>query len=135
MHFELIRPGDLRAVWADVRAGLDAMPAEDWIAEDVFHAIRSGESALYVGRGEAGEFVGFVVLRRLVAEFSGTVSCHVWLAFNAGGVGEYDAALQLYQQTARQMGATRITFASPRPGWAKRYRPVSTTYEIPLEGA
>lgn len=105
------------------------MPPEDWIAEDVYHAIKSGESALYVARGG----VGFVVLRRLVAEFSGTISCHVWLAYNAGSVAEYDAALRLYQQVARQMGASRITFESPRPGWAKRFPVVTTTYSIPVE--
>ena len=70
VEFDLIRPADLRRVWAGVRAGLDAMPPEDWIAEDVYHAIKSGESALYVARGGGG----FVVFRRLVAEFSGTVS-------------------------------------------------------------
>lgn len=112
-----------------VRAGLDAMPPEDWIAEDVYHAIKSGESALYVVRGGGG----FVVFRRLVAEFSGTVDCHVWLAYNAGSVAEYDAALRLYQHVARQMGASRITFASPRPGWAKRFQVVTTTYSIPVE--
>ena len=129
VEFDLIRPADLRRVWAGVRAGLDAMPPEDWIAEDVYHAIKSGESALYVARGGGG----FVVFRRLVAEFSGTIDCHVWLAYNAGSVAEYDAALRLYQHVARQMGASRITFESPRQGWAKRFPVVTTTYSIPVE--
>lgn len=108
------------------------MPTEDWIPEDVYHAIRSGQSALYVF-AEAGQFAGFVVLRRLVSEFSGNVDCHVWLAYNASGQETYDAAIALYRAVAKQMGASRITFGSPRPGWAKRFRAVTTTYEIPLE--
>lgn len=131
MHFDLISPASLRAVWDDVRAGLDKMPPEDWIAEDVYHAIMSGQAALYVGRCDQ-QFAGFVVLQRHVADYSGVVSCHIWLAFNDGGQEAYDAALGLYRQVAKQMGASRITFCSPRSGWAKRYRPVSTTYEIPL---
>ena len=134
MAIELIHPASLRSVWPAVRAGLDTLPPEEWIAEDVFHAIKSGDSALYVDRID-GAVVGFVVLRRLVDEFSGRVSCHVWIAHNAAGQETYDGALDLYQHVARQMGADRITFASPRPGWAKRYQPITTTYEIPMESA
>lgn len=129
---QLVHTKDLRKVWDDVRAGLATMPPEDWIAEDVYHAIKSGESALYVSY-EAGTFEGFVVLRRLVSEFAGIVSCHIWLAYNASGQDAYDAAMGLYRTVAKQMGASRITFSSPRPGWAKRFQPLSTTYEIPLE--
>lgn len=135
MRFEVIHPTNIRAVWDFVRKGLDRMPPEDWIAEDVYHAIRSGESALYVSRDQWGAPLGYVVLRRQVAEFSGTVSCHVWLAYSEAGEDEYAAALDLFQHVARQMGASRITFASPRPGWSKRFQPITTTYAIPLEGA
>ena len=133
-EYQLIRPAELRKVWPDVRAGLEAMPPEEWIAEDVYHAIRSGDSALYVFH-EDGAFAGFVVLRRQVAEFSGAVTCHVWLAYNASGQETYDAAIALYRAVAKQMGASRITFGSPRPGWAKRFKPISTTYEIPMEAS
>jgi hypothetical protein len=42
MNLVLIHPDNLRAFWPDIRSGLDEMPAEDWIAEDVYHEIRSG---------------------------------------------------------------------------------------------
>lgn len=133
MRFDLITPDALRSVWPQVRAGLDKMPPEEWIPEDVYHEVKSGRAALHVGRGAQGGFRGFVVLRRLVDEFSGRVSCHVWLAFNAGGGEEYGAALSLYREVARRMGADRITFGSPRTGWAKRFRQITTTYEIPMQ--
>lgn len=42
MDIVLIHPDNLRSCWDDVRKGLEAMPAEDWIAEDVYHHIKSG---------------------------------------------------------------------------------------------
>lgn len=108
------------------------MPPADWIAEDVYHAIRSGESALYVFT-QAGQFAGFVVLRRLVAEFSGTVSCHVWLAYSTSNADAYLAAESFIKESAKRMGASRITFSSPRAGWAKRYPLIEATYQIPME--
>lgn len=107
------------------------MPADDWIAEDVYHAIASGDSALYVFT-QAGQFAGFVVLRRLTTEFSGEVSCHIWLAYSASDADAYQAAESFIKDAAKHMGASRITFSSPRKGWAKRYPLVSCTYEIPL---
>lgn len=132
MNFVLVKPTELRAVWADVRAGLDKMPAEDWIAEDVYHAIRGGTAALYLGVGESG-CQGFMVLRQQFAEFSGAPILHVWLAYSVAGADVYAQAEDYVRGIARQMGANRITFGSPRPGWAKRYPVVSTTYEIPKE--
>lgn len=129
---QLIHPAQLRTVWAQVKAGLATMPPADWIAEDVYHAIKSGESALYCFTQD-GAFAGFVVLRRIVAEFSGDVACHVWLAYSASDADAYTAAESFIKESAKRMGASRITFSSPRFGWAKRYPFVEATYQIPLE--
>lgn len=128
---QLIAPAQLRSVWLDVKRGLESMPAEDWIAEDVYHAIASGDAALYVFR-ESGTFAGFVVLRRLTAEFSGEIHCHIWLAYSESTRDAYSAAESFIKESAKHMGASRITFSSPRTGWAKRYPLLSATYEIPL---
>lgn len=128
---QLIHPANLRSVWQDVKRGLDTMPADDWIAEDVYHAVASGNSALYVFN-EGDTFAGFVVLRKLVAEFSGEVQCHIWLAYSESDRDAYSAAESFIKDSAKHMGASRITFSSPRKGWAKRYPLLSATYEIPL---
>lgn len=126
---QLIHPAQLRSVWDAVKRGLESMPADDWIAEDVYHAIKSGAATLYVFT-EAGAFAGFVVLRRLTAEFSGEVICHIWLAYSASNADAYQAAESFIKGAAKHMGAARITFSSPRKGWAKRYPLASCTYEI-----
>lgn len=128
---QLIHPANLRAVWPDVKRGLESMPDDDWIPEDVYHAVSAGGAALYVFN-EGESFAGFVVLRRLVAEFSGEVQCHIWLAYSESDRDAYSAAESFIKDSAKHMGASRITFSSPRKGWAKRYPLLSATYEIPL---
>ena len=133
MDFILIQPDGLRTVWPQVRAGLDTMPADDWIPEDVFHAVKSGAAALYLGVSDKG-FCGFLILQKLIAEFSRTPTLHCWLAYNHGGQDIYDAAAEFLKEHAKHMGAARLTFGSPRPGWGKRFPCLTATYEIPLEG-
>lgn len=132
MDFILINPDDLRAVWPQVRAGLAEMPPDDWIAEDVYHLIRSGDSALYMALRD-GKYDGFLVLRKLVAEFTRLPTLHVWLAHHATADDSREHVDGFLRQAAKNMGAKRITFASSRPGWARRYPLVSASYEIPLE--
>lgn len=44
----------------------------------------------------------------------------------------FTEGLDLIRQMARKAGATRITFGSPRMGWAKKFKLVSATYEVSL---
>lgn len=134
MDIVLVAPDALRSVWNFVREGLAEMPAEDWIAEDVYHAIRSGNAALHLAIDDTGP-VGFLVLVRRTAEFSGVPILHVWLAYSKADKDAFTAGEKVIRETARRMGAHKITFGSPRMGWAKRYPLVSATYEIPMESA
>lgn len=132
MDIVLVPPDNLRSVWAKIRDGLDAMPAEDWIPEDVYHSVKSGDSALYMGVDDDG-YAGFMVLRKMVAEFSRQPYMHVWLAYSVGGKDIYTAAEGLIREVAKKAGATKITFGSPRLGWSKRYKVQSVNYAIPLQ--
>jgi len=130
MDFALIPPNALRGVWDFVKQGLASMPAEDWIAEDVYHAIKSGDAALHLAIDDTGP-CGFLVLQKRTTEFTHETFLHVWLAYNHGERDVIEAGEQLLHAVAQHMNASRIRFGSPRKGWAKRYTPVSTTYEIP----
>lgn len=132
MDFILIHPAGLRAVWPDVRAGLDTMPKGDWIPEDVFHAIKSGSVALYLGANESG-YAGFFVMQQLTNEYTNEQYLHCWLAYNHGDAKVYDDAAEFMKSLAKQRGFKRLTFGSPRPGWGKRFACTTAIYEIPLE--
>lgn len=132
MEFVLVTPNELRAHWPNIKASLDAVQAkapEDWIAEDVYHAIKSGQVACHAVY-RAGSYAGVLVIRPEHAEFSGAPGLHVWIAHSAGDADVFEAGEGLIKETARRMGVTSITFGSPRPGWAKRYPLISATYGI-----
>lgn len=137
MDFILVSPETLRAHWATLRPSLDAVQAkapDDWIPEDVYHAIKSGDAACHVVLDDAG-YAGCLITQRLQAEFSGDPVFHVWIVHNAGDADVFDAGLELVRTMAKNAGARRITLGSPRKGWGKRFPLVGATYEIPLESA
>ena len=131
MAIEIVHPSQIRAVWPFVRKGLESLPADEWIPEDVYHCVKSGDSALYLCKQDDAP-VAFFILRRRVAEFSGDVWLHVWIAYSEGDADVYDESVAVIRQVAAQAGAARITLESPRKGWAKRYPVISTYCEIPL---
>lgn len=131
MEIVTVHPDNLRGIWPQIKAGLDAMPPSDWIAEDVYHAIKSRDSALCAAYGDSG-FLGFMVLRQMRQEFSCEPYLHIWLVYNVGGADVMAAGQEILRQTAAKMGAKKITFGSPRKGWSKRYPLTEARYEIPL---
>lgn len=124
-----MHPAALRSIWDKVKEGLAQMPPEDWIPEDVYWHIKTGQAALYVAT-DGAEFGGFLVLQRRETEFTGLPILHVWLAYNAGGADVFEAGEATIRQAATQMGAHRITFGSPRRGWSRRYPLVTATYAL-----
>lgn len=66
------------------------------------------------------------------AEFSGAQALHVWIAHNEGDADVLEAGLTILRQMAQRAGVSRITFGSPRKGWAKKFPMISATYEVPL---
>jgi len=134
MEFVLVGPRELRAHWPRISDSLDkvlAKASEDWIKEDVYHAIKSGHVACYIALSDAG-YAGLLVVTKAAAEFSGTPALHVWIAHNAGAEDVLEAGLDLLRGIATKEGIMRITFGSPRAGWARRFPLISATYEVPV---
>ena len=134
MEFELIPAVHLRSVWPLVRVSLDAVQAkspEDWIAEDVYHAIKAGSAALHLAK-DGGEVAGVLVTTVTFAEFSGRKFLHVWVAHNMGAADVVDSGIEMLKAMARAAGAEMVTFGSKRAGWKSRHKTVSATYGIDL---
>lgn len=134
MDFVMITPDTLRQHWPRVSESLDAVLAkapEDWIKEDVYHALKSGAAACHFAVDETG-YAGLLITTRRIAEFSGEPSLHVWIAHNTGDSDVIEAGLDLLRKVASAAGFKRITFGSPRLGWSKRFPLVSATYEVSL---
>lgn len=117
---------DIRGEWPRIRQSLEAVQAkapEDWIAEDVYHALQSQQAFAYLSND------GLLIVQRLLTEFTRQPYLHVWIAHG----DMTDAALDFLRQQAKHAGCTRITFQSPRLGWTKRFPLVSATFEVPLD--
>ena len=126
---KLIFPDDLITVWDRVREGLvevQKYSAEDWIPEDIYMAIKTGNAALYVADS------GFLVMQ-LIPMFHGK-RLHVWCAYN-NGKPMLRTTLAFVKELAQEAGAKKITFMSPRDEWlsvGKRggFKPTQTTFEL-----
>ena len=125
---------DLHACWALVKEGLKEVKehsTQDWIAEDIYSAIRANSSWLYLGLVQHA-YVGFCVLTPTVGYACKML--HVWCVYNATDLDVIALFADELEKIARSIGARKITFLSPRPGWERRlkgygFRPGDTLYE------
>jgi hypothetical protein len=134
MQLVLIQPSGLRDIWPQVLGSLCKVRTKghcDWIAEDVYHAIKAGDAACHVAMTEQG-YVGCLITTMTSAEFSNAQALHVWIAHSEGG-DVFEAGLPMLRDMAKRAGVPRITFGSPRPGWAKRFPMINATYEVSLK--
>lgn len=133
-----IEPQHLAAEWERTRTGLvevkKATP-DDWLPEDVYMSLRQGHSTLYIGTGEDGEYLGFLVLR-LVPTFH-SKKVEIWCAYSATREPLMRRFFPHIKAVARNVGATMISFASARDEWeagARRlgFTPAQVSYQFTL---
>lgn len=112
-----ITPNDLVFEWERVRHGLEICretTSDDWLPEDVYMAIKSGNAALYVGEDD-GDYLGFLVVQ-LLPMFHGA-RLHVWCAYSATDKPLMREYMQRVREIAQAAGAKKITFSSTREEW------------------
>ena len=136
MELILVKPAELRAYWPEISTALDSVieaTGPDWIKEDVYHQIASGNAYGHLVY-ELGQYRCMFILTQPSEEFSGERCLHIWIAENAlSGTDEsFEFGLSAIKRIAQQLRAPKLTLESPRKGWAKRFKLVSATYEVPL---
>lgn len=136
MSFRLnqVNPVDIHSCWPLVKEGLFVVKkradSDKWIPEDVYHHIKAGISFLYLGF-EENEYAGFLVLTPKRDQYTNELFLHVWIAYSKNK-NIYEYAEEQVKRIARDIGASCISFGSPRLGWKKRYKIKSVNYEVPL---
>ncbi len=103
--------------------------SDGWIPEDIYCFLLSGQASLYIS--EEG-WKGFAILQ-LLPNYAHK-RLHVWVVQTTDDPAIYMAEIE---KIARDSGAVKITFDSPRRGWTKRaerlgFNPTSTRYEKEL---
>lgn len=127
MPREALRLGDARAVWDEIRPGLEAVKAKShapWRPEDVYAALLAGRAFLYLGEP------GFVIVEPKEDPFTGEGELLVWIAYSRE-VGAVERFQEAVDDLARTHGFTKLTLWSDRPGWEKTpgWQQVSAIYE------
>lgn len=133
-----IPPNDLIFEWERVRTGLIEVKkhsTEDWLPEDVYMSLKTNNSALYIAEDKEGEYLGFLIVQ-LLPTFHGK-RLHVWCAYSNNDKPLLRLFLRDLHDMAKQGGANKITFTSPRDEWlavGKRggFKPANTTFELVL---
>jgi hypothetical protein len=127
----------LREVWPDVKTGLEVIlnrTQQTWIAEDVYHALKTKQSILLLGM-ESGHFAGFVVLT-MNKGFDG-LEGHIWAAYNISKSEYINASWPIVHGFCKAAGCRRITMNSSRKGWSRMVgklgiEPKATIYSAEL---
>lgn len=142
MNCSYVQPKDLQHAWANIKPSVSRIALRyetDWIPEDVYASLRSGESQLFL----VGDGRGFVVLKKNLNQYTGESSLFVWVGsyFDADKHGpdftvdEKNALTAQLCEMAKSAGATSVMFESPRRGWDKialemGWKPVMTTWKV-----
>lgn len=129
---------DIGIEWDRVRAGLvevKRMTTDDWLPEDVYMCLKTGNASLYVGEDKDGDYLGFIVLR-LVSTFHAK-KVEIWAAHSATKQPLMRTFWPQIQAVAKDAGASLISFSSARDEWqagAKRlgFKPTQMTYDFTL---
>ena len=125
MRLQLVPPQDLHAAWDRIAPGLETCIKQDVLnpyIEDVYATIRAGAAHLYLFReGDAGTYLGFVVLQLNPNPWNGTKVLHIWYAH---AQHRLDDAFKAVEQLALELGVPYITFNSQREAFASLMRPL-----------
>ena len=130
MILQPVAPNELRKHWDVVKAGLAEIqqraPDDGWIAEDVYHALRSGHAFLVLIADK-----GFLVYQVLPGD-DGQGLLFIWIIHGdlIGVKAELESELEAF---GRSINVARIRWGSPRRWDAFDWgRLIGYVYEVKL---
>lgn len=124
---------DIRRVWDLIQADIAYLKTRynmDWRPEDVYAQCLAGRAFCYLCED------GFLILKPMENPFTLEQELFVWICCGSGD----DVVTDYYPdicELAREIGATVITFESPREGWIKHakargWKAAMVTYRVPV---
>lgn len=118
MALVYVNPVDLYQWWETIKPGIEECRkrGETWIVEDVYHAIKSGGSSLYVGSDDDG-YIGFLVVSSQQG-FDGQ-QLFIWCCYAKTEDDPIAMFIDDLKHIAKQIDAKRILFGSHR-NWSRR---------------
>ena len=124
-----VKPQELQEVWNLVKEGLEKINnkiSDNWIPEDVYYSIKSGESSLYLFY-DNDNYEGFTVLT--INQSYNYPILFIWCFYSNSFTNAPTKYWPEIQEVAHNIGAKKIQFNSPRKGWEKMFKKISIIYE------
>lgn len=121
-----VLPEEVDGLWPSIQIGLDRVldrVNRDWEPKDVYVALLEETSILYLFENNEG----FVVLT-INSSFKGS-TLFIWCFYSPTHTNAPAKYWPEIQQIARDIGVKKVQFASPRKGWEKMFKPITTVYE------
>ena len=115
-----IKPAQIRDHWPLIKEGLKKVESlsKEWLVEDVYMSLRMGTCNLHILTID-GEYKGFTVTQQ--QDSYGSPVLHVWMGYSTAD--DFDILKECLNEIklwAKAIEAKKITFGSPRKGWAKQ---------------
>jgi hypothetical protein len=123
---ELVHCIYVKEYWDHIRYALECVIEKtnaDWIPEDVYAACMMGQARVYLAPD------GVIVFKLLTDNITNQNSLFVWAAYSKDG----NALIKYHQDVdaiAKEFGASKISFASPRKAWHKAIHKIPGWYEV-----
>jgi hypothetical protein len=125
MNPVLVTPAGLPLVWPFVVRSLNAVrrkTRDTYSDGEVFTELFHKRAFLWIDRATDPQMLG------ILTPADGEL--HIWISANFGPPSLVAEAVAWVRDQQRQHGFARITFDSPRKGWAKHFRVKKFTYEV-----
>lgn len=131
-EFRWVAPADLGQVWATIRPGLEITAKKapgGWLPEDVYMQIKTGDAVLHTAIVDS-YYKGFLVSKTMDTLEGRKLL--LWICHIEDDL--LDDNLEQVKEWAKNIGAVKIQYISPRIGWKKRgpklgFGPTMTIYE------
>lgn len=136
-EFNYIEPANLHKAWQTIKPGLEitALKAPGgWIPEDVYLSLKTGDAVLHLVIVDK-YYRGFIISKSLDT-FEGR-KLLLWITYGDASGDVFADNMDTITEWARNIGAVKIQFQSPRKGWEKvgerlGFVPVQVVYEYAL---
>ena len=118
-EFRWVSPADLVSVWPTIKPGLETTAQKapgGWIPEDVYMEIKSGAAVLHTVIVES-YYRGFIVSKS-IDTFEGR-KLLLWICHGDASGDVLNDNLDQLQEWAKNIGAVKLQFQSPRKGWER----------------
>ncbi len=133
--FKHVPQEELKFVYSNIEPDLVRVTQKataDWIPADIYAAVRSGNTHLYVAFKD-NYYAGFVVVS-ILRDAVGEKTLHIWVGYSRPKYNIIGAGVEFLEYLIQNTDIVGMEFHSDRPGWNRvankhGFKAVTTVYK------